>query len=191
MVYRLVSATALLLLYPFLLYRLFGMVLQERYRQIIYATVLLLAFIGTIGGSITAGILYPQGPADMGLSMLILGSYATLTATTLLLPHILFWEQLSRKITRITLSIASILQIPFLFIFFINPETWEGGPLPLFADRLPLVGILFDAVAGFIGTAGYDIWFTIALPIGLFIQMALISLFLYWGGTILMGGERP
>ncbi|MDG6249526.1 hypothetical protein, partial [Methanocalculus sp.] len=103
--------------------------------------------------------------------------------------YILFTEQFSRKIRLSLLSIGSILQIPLFFAFFVNPEIRDGGPLPLFADRLPLPGMLFDAIAGLLGTAGetgYGIWFTIALSIGLFIQMALISLFLYWSGTIFM-----
>ncbi len=194
MAYRLLLAIAAILLSPFLFYRLFGMVVQVRSRQIVYISVLLLAFIGTIGGSIAAGILYPEGPADMGLTLAILGSYGLISITALLLPYILFTEQFSRKIWLSLLSIGSVLQIPLFFAFFVNPEIRDGGPLPLFADRLPLPGMLFDAIAGLLGTAGetgYGIWFTIALSIGLFIQMALISLFLYWGGTILMGGKGP
>lgn len=192
MAYRLLLAIAAILLSPFLLYRLFGMVVQVRSRQIVYVSVLLLAFIGTIGGSIAAGILYPEGPADMGLTLAILGSYGLISITALLLPYILFTEQFSRKIRLSLLSIGSILQIPLFFAFFVNPEIRGGGPLPLFADRLPLPGMLFDAIAGLLGTAwetGYAIWFTIALSIGFFIQMALISLFLYCGGTILMRGK--
>lgn len=189
MAYRLLLVLAAILLSPFLFYRLFGMVVQVRSRQIVYVSVLLLAFIGTIGGSIAAGILYPEGPADMGLTLAILGSYGLISITALLLPYILFTEQFSRKIRLSLLSIGSILQIPLFFAFFVNPEIRDGGPLPLFTDRLPLPGMLFDAIAGLLGTAGetgYGIWFTIALSIGLFIQMALISLFLYWGGVILM-----
>ncbi len=190
MAYHILFALAAILLSPFLLYRLFGMVVQIRSRQIVYVAVLLLAFLGTIGGSLLADIQYPQGPADMGLTLAILGSYGLISVTALLLPYLLFWEQLSRKIRLTALSIGSVLQIPLFFAFFVNPEIRDGGPLPLFADRLPLPGMLFDAIAGLLGTAGetgYGIWFTIALSIGLFIQMALISLFLYWGGTILMG----
>ena len=194
MAYRLLLVLAAILLSPFLFYRLFSLLVQVRSRQIVYVSVLLLAFIGTIGGSIAAGILYPEGPADMGLTLAILGSYGLISITALLLPYILFTEQFSRKIRLSLLSIGSVLQIPLFFAFFVNPEIRDGGPLPLFADRLPLPGMLFDAIAGLLGTAGetgYGIWFTIALSIGLFIQMALISVFLYWGGTILMGGERP
>lgn len=190
MAYRILFALAAILLSPFLLYRLFGIVVQVRSRQIVYVAVLLLAFLGTIGGSLLVDIQYPQGPADMGLTLAILGSYGLISVTALLLPYLLFWEQLSRKIWLTALSIGSVLQIPLFFAFFVNPEIRDGGPLPLFADRLPLPGMLFDAIAGLLGTAGetgYGIWFTIALSIGLFIQMALILLFLYWGGTILMG----
>lgn len=190
MVYRLLLAVAAILLSPFLLYRLFGMVVQVRSRQIVCVAVLLLAFLGTIGGSLLADMQYPHGPADLGLTLAILGSYGLISVTALLLPYILWKEQLSKKIRLTVLSIGSVLQIPLFFAFFVNPEIRDGGPLPLFADRLPLPGVLFDAIAALCGTAGetgYGIWFTIALPIGLFIQMALISLFLYWGGTILMG----
>ncbi len=190
MAYRILFALAAILLSPFLLYRLFGMVVQVRSRQIVYVAVLLLAFLGTIGGSLLADIQYPQGPADMGLTLAILGSYGLISVTALLLPYLLFWEQLSRKIRLTALSIGSVLQIPLFFAFFVNPEIRDGGPLLLFADRLPLPGMFFDAIAGLLGTAGetgYGIWFTIALSIGLFIQMAFISLFFYWGGTILTG----
>lgn len=190
MVYRILLALAAILLSPFLLYRLFGMVVQVRSRQIVYVAVLLLAFLGTIGGSLLADMQYPQGPADMGLTFAILGSYGLISVTALLLPYILWKEQLSQKIRLTVLSIGSVLQIPFFFAFFVNPEIRDGGPLPLFADRLPLPGMLFDAIAALVGTAGetgYGIWFTIALSIGLFIQMALTSLFFYLIGAILMG----
>jgi len=189
MVYRILLAIAVILLSPFLLYRLFGMVVQARSRQLVYVAVLLLAFIGTAGGSIAAGILYPQGPSDMGLTALILISYVILSATALLLPYIILNNQLSRTIRLTLLSIGSVLQIPLFFAFFVNPELREGGSLPFFADRLPLPGILFDAIAELFGTAGetgYGIWFAIALSIGLFIQMVLISLLLYLAGVILM-----
>ncbi|HIJ07389.1 MAG: hypothetical protein XE11_0838 [Methanomicrobiales archaeon 53_19] len=190
MVYRILLALAAILLSPFLLYRLFGMVVQFRSRQNLYVAVLLLAFLGTIGGSLLADMQYPQGPADMGLTFAILGSYGLISVTALLLPYILWKEQLSQKIRLTVLSIGSVLQIPFFFAFFVNPEIRDGGPLPLFADRLPLPGMLFDAIAALVGTAGetgYGIWFTIALSIGLFIQMALTSLFFYLIGAILMG----
>jgi hypothetical protein len=194
MAYRLLLALAAILLSPFLLYRLFGMVVQMRSRQIVYLVVLLLAFLGTIGGSLLADMLYPQGPADMGLTLAILGLYGLISVTALLLPFLLFWELLSQKIRLTVLSIGSVLQIPLFFAFFVNPEIRDGGPLPLFADRLPLPGILFDAIAELCGTAGetgYGIWFTIALSIGLFIQMTLISLFLYLAGAILMREKGP
>ncbi len=190
MVYRILLALAAILLSPFLLYRLFGMVVQFRSRQNLYVAVLLLAFLGTIGGSLLADMQYPQGPAYMGLTFAILGSYGLISVTALLLPYILWKEQLSQKIRLTVLSIGSVLQIPFFFAFFVNPEIRDGGPLPLFADRLPLPGMLFDAIAALVGTAGetgYGIWFTIALSIGLFIQMALTSLFFYLIGAILMG----
>ncbi len=86
------------------------------------------------------------------------------------------------------MTIGSLIQLPFLFALFINPESWPGGPPPLFADRLPGLGILFDAIAVVFGTAGeanYEIFFTSGLIFGLYIEVVVASAIIFGIGTAL------
>ena len=159
----------------------------------VYAAIVILAIFISISGSIVSGILYPDGPSHMGLTLLILVSYATISGTAVFLPYIAFKQQISAQIQQVMLSITSFVQLPFLFALFVNPESWAGGPLPLFVDRLPVLGILFDAVAMFFGTVGetgYSIFFTSGIAVGLFIEVAMVSLLLFWCGVIVTRDDR-
>ena len=112
----------------------------------------------------------------------ILASLLTVLAMAVLVPYTFFTQGFSSKKKRIAVIIGSAIQIPLLFALLQNPESWANGPPPLFADRLPGLGIIFDAVATALGTAGkagYDVFFNTGIILGFYIEVAIVSAVVY------------
>jgi len=168
-------ALIFILIYPFILDRLTGIV--KKHKPLVCLIILIAAMIISIAGRI-----HPGGPSGLAMATVILFSTLTVSSMGVLLPHILFREQLPGRIRTGTILISSLAQIPFLFAMFVHPESWAGGPAPIFADSLPGLGILFDAIAG---DAGYGIFFTSGVTIGLCIEVAVISVVVFGIGRAL------
>ncbi|KQC04343.1 MAG: hypothetical protein APR53_10910 [Methanoculleus sp. SDB] len=174
----LVLALVAVIAYPVLLDRLIigPEALSARSRRHPVAVLLIVAALAALAAVMlmTAGLI---GTGAAGAAA-ILGAIATVSATGVLMPFAGFPGRLSGSVRRNALIAGAVFQFPFLVALLANPETWPGGPSPLFADRLPVLGIAFDAGAaalGTAGTAGYEAFFSAALLAGLFIETAAAS----------------
>jgi len=76
---------------------------------------------------------------------------------------------------------SSIASAPFLIALLVNPEQLPGGPAPLLADRLPIIGGIFDGVIGALppGTPTFDLAFSIFLWVGLYLEYMLVAAVVY------------
>jgi hypothetical protein len=164
------------LTYPLVLDKLITS-LRKKSRIPVYLSITTLSIIFSIIGMTLSGA--PPDPLWTGA---ILVSLLTVSAMAVLMPYSFFKQGLSGKKKRIAVIIGSAIQIPLLFALLVNPESWANGPPPLFADRLPGVGIIFDAVATALGTAGkagYDVFFSTGIILGFYIEVAIVSAVVY------------
>jgi hypothetical protein len=177
-----VLVLAAIIAYPFLLYRLllryvYGPESRSEFgRKHPVRVLLIVAAIAAVAG----GILMATSPGGTGAAgtAAILGAVATVSASGVLVPYARFPGRFSGSVRRNALLAGSVFQFPFLVALLTNPEMRGGGPPPLFADRLPVLGMAFDAGAaalGTAGTAGFETFFTVALLVGLFIETAAAS----------------
>jgi len=162
-------ALIFIIIYPFLLDRLTG--IGKKHKPLICLTILIAAIITSIAGSI-----YAESPSGLAMTTIILFSTLTVSSMAVLLPHLIFREQLPGRIRTGTILISSLFQIPFLFAMSVHPESWPGGPAPVFADYLPGLGIFFDAIATY---TGYSIFFIAGVTIGLCIEVAVVSVLVF------------
>ncbi|MBN1193954.1 MAG: hypothetical protein JXA08_01165 [Methanomicrobiaceae archaeon] len=177
-----VLALLAVIAYPFLLDRLllryvYGPESRSEFgrKHPVLILLIIAAIAAIVGGILMAGSSGGTGTAGTAA---ILGAIATVSASGVLIPHAWFPGRFSGSVKRNALLAGSVFQFPFLIALLTNPEIRAGGPPPLFADRLPLLGMVFDAVAaagGTAETAGYEVFFTAALNAGLFIETAAAS----------------
>ncbi len=122
------------------------------------------------------------GPAGSLITITIFLLVAVILAAAIITPAPLL-DPLFRKRPRIAiLFIASMLTVPFLLALLVNPESWEGGPLPLLADRLPLLGGIFDTIIAFTpleAMFGFEPVFSAFLYAGIYLEIAIVSTALY------------
>lgn len=121
----------------------------------------------------TAGMAYAGHQPGLLISGIILLLIVTVSASAVMTASVLSGNLVPNN-RRISVGIGSLIQLPFLFALLVNPVSWPGGPLPLFADRLPIFGMFFDALAEAIGTAGrpgYEVFFASGLLAGLYLEV--------------------
>ncbi len=121
----------------------------------------------------TIGTIYAGAPASPLVSGVILFSIVTVSASAVATAYFLFRDIVTGG-RRLCAAIGSLLQLPFLAALFIGPEGLSGAAPPFFAEKLPVLGILFDALAEAIGTAGmpgYEGFFSLGLQVGLYLEV--------------------
>ncbi len=138
---------------------------------------ILAAFLAHTAAGMSAG--GPAGPLITGTIFLLI---AVILASAMVTPALLL-DPISRGNLRIgILFLASMLTVPFLFALFVNPESWTGGPLPLLADRLPVLGGIFDLIMASTpleAAFGFEPVFSAFLYAGIYLEIAIVSTALY------------
>jgi hypothetical protein len=176
-------AIVFILVYPFILDKLFSLV-REKSRIPVYVLITSLAILLSIGGT----ELSHAPPPNLLLSYVLLAALLTISAMAVVMPYICFTQlfftsAISGRMKSLGILTGSLFQIPFLAALLINPDRWAGAPSPLFAEFIPGLGHIFDVVAaafGFVGQAGPDLIFTIGVTLGFYIEVAIVST-VFWG----------
>ncbi|MDD1716522.1 MAG: hypothetical protein LUQ01_05945 [Methanolinea sp.] len=121
----------------------------------------------------------PAGPL---VSVVLFVLIAVILASAIVTPAPLL-DTVFRRRSRIgILCIASVLTIPFLFALLLNPESRVGGPLPLLADRLPLLGGVFDLIMDAVPLAaafGFEPVFSAFLYAGIYLEIFIVTVILF------------
>ena len=123
----------------------------------------------------TIGTIYAGAPATPLVSGIILLSTVTVSASAVVTVYFLF-RNVATNGRRLCVAAGSLLQLPFLVAQLVGPDKLPGAGPPLFAERLPVLGILFDALAAAVGTAGelgYRGLFSLGLLAGLYLEVFL------------------
>lgn len=123
----------------------------------------------------TIGTIYAGAPATPLVSGIILLSMVTVSASAVVTVYFLFGN-IAPNARRLCAAAGSFLQLPFLVAQLVGPDKLPGAPPPLFAEKLPVLGILFDALAEIVGTAGeigYQGFFSLGLLAGLYLEVFL------------------
>jgi len=123
----------------------------------------------------TIGTVYAGAPATSLVSGIILLSMVTVSASAVVTVYFLF-RNVATNGRRLCVAAGSLLQLPFLVAQLAGPDKLPGAGPPLFAEKLPVLGILFDALAAAVGTAGelgYRGFFSLGLLAGLYLEVFL------------------
>ncbi|ABN56078.1 MULTISPECIES: hypothetical protein [Methanoculleus] len=163
-------AVAFVLAWPFALITLVGKLGQEKRRP---AVSLGIGIVAVASGTIAT--VYAGAPATPLVSGIILLSMVTVSASAVATACFLFGN-VAPNGRRLCAAAGSLLQLPFLVAQFVGPDRLPGAAPPVFAEKLPLLGILFDALAAAIGTAGeigYRGFFSLGLLAGLYLEVFL------------------
>jgi len=123
----------------------------------------------------TIGTVYAGAPATSLVSGIILLSMVTVSASAVVTVYFLF-RNVATNGRRLCVAAGSLLQLPFLVAQLAGPDKLPGAGPPLFAEKLPVLGILFDALAAAVGTAGelgYRGLFSLGLLAGLYLEVFL------------------
>ncbi|SCL74696.1 hypothetical protein L21_0579 [Methanoculleus chikugoensis] len=161
-------AAAFVLAWPFALITLVGKLGQEKRRP---AVSLGIGIMAVASGTIAT--VYAGAPATPLVSGIILLSMVTVSASAVATAYFLFGN-VATSGRRLCAAAGSLLQVPFLIALFIGPDRLPGSAPPVFAEKLPVLGILFDALAEAIGTAGvpgYESFFSLGLQAGLYLEV--------------------
>ena len=161
-------AIAFVLAWPFALITLVGRLKNEKLRPAISLGIGIIAI-----ASGTLGTIYAGAPASPLVSGVILLSIVTVSASAVATAYFLF-RSVATGARRLCAIAGSLLQLPFLVALFIGPDKLPGAAPPFFAEKLPGLGILFDALAEAIGTAGmpgYSGFFSLGLQVGLYLEV--------------------
>lgn len=151
-----IPVIAFVLAWPFALIALVGRLENEKRRPAVSFGIGIIAI-----ASGTIGTIYAGAPASPVVSGIILLSMVTVSASAVATVYFLFRNIVTGG-RRLCAAIGSLIQLPFLVALFIGP------------DKLPGLGILFDALAEAIGTAGmpgYGGFFSLALQVGLYLEV--------------------
>lgn len=163
-------AIAFVLAWPFALITLVGKLGPETRRPAVSLG------IGTVAvASGTIATVYAGAPATPLVSGIILLSMVTVSASAVTTACFLFGNVATNG-RRLCAAAGSLLQLPFLVAQFVGPDKLPGAAPPVFAEKLPVLGILFDALAAAIGTAGelgYRGFFSLGLLAGLYLEVFL------------------
>jgi len=182
-------AVAFVLVWPSVLITLIGNLGKEKQRLEVSLGI---GIVAAVSGTI--GTIYAGSPSSPLISGIILLSTATISASAVATAYFLFRNFVTGG-RKLCIAVGSLIQVPFLFALLVNPDRLPRAPPPLFADRLPILGILFDALAEAIGTAGepgYEGFFSFGLLAGLYLEVFLVGAFICLIAGILMrssGGE--
>ncbi|MCM2465188.1 hypothetical protein [Methanoculleus oceani] len=163
-------AIAFVLAWPFALIALVGKPGQEKRRPAVSLGIGIMA-----GASGTIATAYAGAPASPLVSGIILLSMVTVSASTVATAYFLF-RNVATSGRRLCVAVGSLLQLPFLVAQLVGPDKLPGAAPPVFAEKLPVLGILFDALAAAIGTAGepgYRGFFSLGLLAGLYLEVFL------------------
>ncbi|MCK9307123.1 MAG: hypothetical protein M0P17_06290 [Methanoculleus sp.] len=123
----------------------------------------------------TIGTIYAGAPSSLLISGIILLSMVTGSASGVAMAYFLFRNAVASG-RRLCVAAGSLLQLPFLVAQLVGPDKLPGAGPPLFAEKLPVLGMLFDALAEAIGTAGelgYRGFFSLGLLAGLYLEVFL------------------
>jgi hypothetical protein len=163
-------AVAFVLAWLFALITLVGRLGQEKRRP---AVSLGIGVAAVASGTIATA--YAGAPATPLVSGIILLSMVTVPASAVTTAYFLFGNVATNG-RRLCVAAGSLLQLPLLVALLVGPDKLPGAAPPLFAEKLPLLGILFDALAAAIGTAGelgYQGFFSLGLLAGLYLEVFL------------------
>lgn len=123
------------------------------------------------------------GPADPLVTIVLFVLIAVILAAAIVTPIPILDQTFPGKPRTMILFAAAALTIPFLLALLVNPESWEGGPLPLLADRLPILGGIFDTIMTFTpleAASGFEPVFSAFLYAGIYLEIALVSAVLFF-----------
>jgi hypothetical protein len=86
-----------------------------------------------------------------------------------------------RRLRVLAVLCSSAVMSPLVIALLVNPEQWPRGPAPLIADRLPLVGRIFDVVMSALptGTPAFDLAFSLLLWVGFYLECVLVAAVVY------------
>jgi len=163
-------AIAFVLAWPFALIALIGRLENEKRRPVVSFGIGIIAV-----ASGTLGTIYAGAPASPLVSGVILLSMVTVSASAVATAYFLFGNVATNG-RRLCAAIGSLLQVPFLVAQLVGPDKLPGAAPPVFAEKLPVLGILFDALAEIVGTAGeigYRGFFSLGLLAGLYLEVFL------------------
>ncbi len=163
-------AIAFVLAWPFALITLVGKLGNKKWRP---AVSLGIGLVAIASGTIATA--YAGAPATPLVSGIILLSMVTVSASAVVTAYFLFGNVATNG-RRLCAAAGSLLQLPFLVAQFVGPDKLPGAPPPVFAEKLPVLGILLDALAEAIGTAGepgYTGFFSLGLLAGLYLEVFL------------------
>ncbi|WP_292366516.1 MULTISPECIES: hypothetical protein [unclassified Methanoculleus] len=163
-------AIAFVLAWPFALIALIGRLEGEKRRPVVSFGIGIAAIASGTIGTIYAGV-----PASPLVSGIILLSIVTVSASSVATAYFLFGNAATNG-RRLCAAAGSLSQLPFLIALFLGPDKLPGSAPPIFAEKLPVLGILFDALAEAIGTAGvsgYEGFFSLGLQAGLYLEVFL------------------
>ena len=163
-------AVAFVLAWPFALITLVGKLGQEKRRP---AVSLGIGIVAVASGTIAT--VYAGAPAGPLVSGIILLSMVTVSASAVATAYFLFGN-VAMNGRRLCAAAGSLLQVPFLIAQLVGPNKLPGAAPPVFAEKLPVLGILFDAFAEIVGTAGeigYRGFFSLGLLAGLYLEVFL------------------
>ncbi|PKL63438.1 MAG: hypothetical protein CVV31_01190 [Methanomicrobiales archaeon HGW-Methanomicrobiales-2] len=121
----------------------------------------------------TIGTIYAGSPSSLLISGIILLSMITVSVSAVATAYFLFRNAVASG-RKLCVAAGSLIQLPFLVALLVGPDRLPGAPPPFFAEKLPLLGILFDALAEAIGTAGepgYEVFFSLGLLAGLYLEV--------------------
>jgi len=161
-------AVAFVLAWPFALITLVGKLGQEKRRPAVSLGIGIAAI-----ASGTIGTIYAGSPSSLLISGIILLSMVIVSASAVATAHFLFGN-VATSGRRLCVAVGSLLQLPFLVAQLVGPDRLPGAAPPVFAEKLPVLGILFDALAEAIGTAGeigYRGFFSLGLLAGLYLEV--------------------
>ncbi|GAB7015804.1 hypothetical protein [Methanogenium cariaci] len=183
-------AIVFILIYPFILDRLFTLVREKR-RIPVYAVITSLALLLSIGGA----TLSPAPPPNLLVSYTLLALLLTISAMAVVMPYICFTQiyftpAISGRMKTLALLIGSMFQIPFLVALLVNPDGWAGAPPPLFAEFIPGLGHILDAgvaALGLAGQTGSSLLFSIGVTLGFYLEVAVVST-VFWATFSVFSG---
>lgn len=167
-----VPVIAFVLAWPFALTTLIGNLGQEKRRPAVSLGIGIMAVASGTIATIYAGI-----PATPLVSGIILLSMVTVSASAVATAYFLFGN-IATSGRRLCAAIGSLIQLPFLVAQLVGPDRLPGASPPVFAEKLPVLGILFDALAEAIGTVGelgYRGFFSLGLLAGLYLEVFFVT----------------
>jgi len=124
-----------------------------------------------------------RGPAPPSVLPVFILAILTIAVAGAATPLTLIEGAVPVRRKRQAMLVAVAASFPFVAALLINPDRWPGGPVPLVADRVPVVGWLFDGVMGAlplaVDTPAYRLIFSMFTGLGFYLECVFAATVLY------------